>query len=72
MNQITYESIVLNTAWGMIDGMVNHEIFDKQDLCGTPLLVFKSDSHARLFVILLTDFLSPVSLNQHHRYIEST
>ena len=63
MNQIEYESVVLNTAWGMIDGMVNYEIFDKQDLCGTPLLVFESDTHARLFVILLTDFLSPVRLS---------
>lgn len=59
MNHIEYESTILNTAWGMIDGMVNHEIFDKQELCGTPIFVFKSDSHAKMFVNLLTDFLSP-------------
>lgn len=64
MNHIEYESTILNTAWGMIDGMVNHEIFDKQELRGTPILVFTSNIHAKMFVILLTDFLSPVKFDQ--------
>lgn len=64
MNHLEYEATILNTAWGMIDGMVNHNIFVKQELCGKSNLIFKSDIHARLFVILLTDFLSSVKFAQ--------
>lgn len=64
MNHLEYEATILNTAWGMIDGMVNHNIFVKQELCGKSNLIFKSDIHARLFVILLIDFLSSVKFAQ--------
>ena len=45
----------------MIDGMVNWSIFEKRDLVGPTTLFFRSDEHAKLYVILLTDFLSKVS-----------
>ena len=63
MNQVEQETVILNTAWGMIDGMVNWEMFRKQDLVGTPILLSKSIVHTEMFAILLTDFLSPTSAN---------
>ena len=65
MNHFEYEATILNTAWGMIDGMVNCEVFDiQEEHCGTRTLEFKSNIHAKMFVILLTDFLSPIKFAQ--------
>ncbi|MCY3627054.1 MAG: hypothetical protein OXG88_05385 [Gammaproteobacteria bacterium] len=56
MNQVEEESVILNTAWGMIDGMVNWMMFCDPDQ--SSVLQFQSPKHEELFVILLTDFLS--------------
>lgn len=58
MNEIERESIILNSAWKMIDGMVNWAMFSKNDLTKPTTLLFESTAHAKLFIILLTDFLS--------------
>lgn len=60
MNQIERESVILNSAWAMIDGMVNWSMFVRNDLVGQTTLLFQSRTHAKLFIILLTDFLSPI------------
>ena len=60
MNQIERESVILNSAWTMIDGMVNWSMFVRNDLVGKTTLLFQSRTHAKLFIILLTDFLSPI------------
>ena len=60
MNDIEQESIILNSAWTMIDEMVNWTMFPRTDLTGSTVLQFNSREHARLFIILLTDFLSHV------------
>lgn len=57
---IEQESIILNSAWEMIDGMVNWAMFVKNDRTGPTNLMFETRQHARLFVILLGDFLSQV------------
>ncbi|WP_298938533.1 hypothetical protein [uncultured Ruegeria sp.] len=56
------EVIVLNAAWGMIDDMVNHATFQISEgpRIDTNLLP-QSECTLRLFNILLTDFLSPLS-----------
>ena len=60
MNAVEREAIVLNTAWAMIDDMVNWGIFVKHDRRHETNLMFHDSPHRRLFVILLADFLSPV------------
>lgn len=60
MNEIERESIILNSAWGMIDEMVNWEMFVRNDREGPTSLMFETRHHARLFIILLGDFLSEV------------
>ena len=60
MNDIEQEAIILNSAWTMIDDMVNWTMFPDTDLTGPTVLRFNSREHARLFIILLTDFLSHV------------
>ena len=60
MNGIERESIILNSAWKMIDGMVNWAIFVKNDHAELTNLMFKSRQHSELFIILLGDFLSEV------------
>ena len=60
MNEIERESIILNCAWEMIDEMVNYLIFVKFDHSEPTNLLFKGDTQARLFVILLGDFLSEI------------
>ena len=60
MNDVEQEAIILNSAWSMIDDMVNWTMFPDTDLTGSTVLQFKSREHARLFIILLTDFLSHV------------
>ncbi|MCY4003846.1 MAG: hypothetical protein OXF33_09105 [Rhodospirillales bacterium] len=60
MNDIEREAIILNSAWKMIDGMVNWAMFVRTDLREPTNLMFQDDEHARMFVILLGDFLSQV------------
>ena len=60
VNDFEREAIILNLAWEMIDGMVNWEMFVKND-CDEPMnLVFENRQYSRLFVILLGDFLSEI------------
>ena len=61
MNDLEQEVIVLNTAWGMIDSMVNWSIFVRPPNLPPTNLMFESDENSRLFVILLGDFLSQVA-----------
>lgn len=58
MNDTECEAIILNSAWEMIDGMVNWAIFNKTDETELSNLWCKSGEHRQLFLILLTDFLS--------------
>jgi hypothetical protein len=60
MNDTEREAIILNSAWEMIDEMVNWAIFVKTDRLDPSNLMFQSSGHARLFVILLGDFLSEI------------
>src|SRR5216684_1983477 len=60
MNEIERESIILNSAWEMIDGMVNWAMFVKNDRTAPTNLMFETSQHRRLFIILLVDFLSEV------------
>ena len=60
MNDIEREAIILNSAWEMIDGMVNWAMFVKNDRVEATNLMFETRQHSRLFVILLGDFLSEV------------
>jgi hypothetical protein len=60
MNDIEREVIILNSAWEMIDSMVNWAIFAKIDHTGPTNLMFKTGQHSRLFAILLGDFLSEI------------
>lgn len=57
MNEIEQEAIILSAAWDMIDNMVNWAMIVKFD---EPLrtVQFETSQHARLFNVLLGDFLS--------------
>jgi len=61
MNDIEREAIILSAAWEMIDGMVNWAIFVKNDRTESTNLLFGNGQHARLFIILLGDFLSQIN-----------
>jgi hypothetical protein len=52
------EAIVLKAVWGMIDDMVNYGMFAKSEKTENTNLMFNTATHARLFNILLGDFLS--------------
>jgi hypothetical protein len=58
LNEVEQECIILNSVWGMIDRMVNWAMFVKQDRTVPTNMMFKTSAHARLFNILLGDFLS--------------
>lgn len=60
MNKIERESIILASAWEMIDGMVNWAMFVKNDRAEPTNLTFQTRQHSLLFIILLGDFLSEV------------
>ncbi len=60
MNEIERESIILNSAWEMIDGMVNWAMFVKNDRTEPTNLMFETSQHSQLFIILFGDFLSEV------------
>lgn len=61
ISKIDQELIILNTAWAMIDDMVNFSIFRKpdNDLLGISLSPRTAET-LRLFNIVVTDFLSPL------------
>ena len=58
MNDTEQECIVLNSAWEMIDGMVNWAMFVRNDRTDPTNLTFETSQHSRLFIVLLGDFLS--------------
>ncbi|MEP6785571.1 MAG: hypothetical protein ABI898_07495, partial [Sphingomonadales bacterium] len=58
MNESEREAIILNSAWEMIDGLVNWAIFEKTEKIELSNLWIKSSEHRQLFLILLADFLS--------------
>ena len=60
MNEIEREAIILNSAWQMIDGMVNWAMFVRVNLDKPTNLMFQDRAHQKIFVILLRDFLSQV------------
>ena len=60
MNVIEREAIILNSAWKMINGMVNWSMFAKTDLKRPTNLMFEDVEHQKVFIILLRDFLSQV------------
>jgi hypothetical protein len=60
MNDTEREVIILNSAWEMIDGMVNWAMFVKNDHTELTHLMFESRQHSLLFAILLGDFLSDI------------
>lgn len=63
MNEIEREVIILNSAWKMIDGMVNWSMFVSRNLQSPTNLLFQDEERGRLFIILLRDFLSPIHAN---------
>ena len=60
MNDIERESIILNTAWQVIDAMVNRSMFVGFRENGPTTLLPETREHAMLFVVLLRDFLSEI------------
>ncbi|MGO8184126.1 hypothetical protein [Rhizobium leguminosarum] len=58
MNDHEREAIILDSAWEMINGMVNWGMFERNDLDRPTNLMFQTAEHARLFNILLGDFLN--------------
>lgn len=60
MNDIERETIILNSAWKMIDGMANWTMFVQVDLHEPTNLMFRDREHAKIFVIQLGDFLAQV------------
>ncbi|CAN7262230.1 hypothetical protein [Mesorhizobium caraganae] len=60
MNDTEREAIILKSAWEMIDDMVNWAVFMKIERADPSNLMFQTSGHARLFIILLGDFLSEI------------
>ena len=60
MKDIEREAIILNSAWKMIDDIVNWGMFMKTEQIELTNLMFKNSSQSRLFIILLGDFLSEI------------
>ncbi|MGO7266138.1 hypothetical protein [Rhizobium johnstonii] len=60
MNDVEREVVILNSAWEMINGMVNWAMFVKHDITEPTNMMFETSAHRQLFIILLADFLSEV------------
>jgi hypothetical protein len=60
VNDIEREAIILNSAWKMIDGMVNWSMFVKNDSAEPIRLIFRDNLCSQLFIIFLGDFLSQI------------
>jgi len=63
-NKVEQEVILLNAVWKMIGGMVNYQLFVKGHGTEDVTLTFNTNVHARLFTILLVDFLSRPQANR--------
>ena len=50
------EAIILNAMWGMIDDMVNYEMFVKTERTTDVVLMFSTTTHMRVFNVLLVRF----------------
>jgi len=59
-NPTEQESIILNTAWQMIDDMVNRSVFVGFQTDEPTTLLPQTREHALLFVVLLRDFPSEI------------
>jgi hypothetical protein len=57
-NETEQEAIILNAMWGMINDMVNYQMFVKTEHTTDVVLLFSTSTHMRLFNVLLVDFLS--------------
>jgi len=60
INDLEREAVILNPAWSMIDEMVNWAMFVAVERTEPTNLMFQTRQCARLFLILLGDFLSDV------------
>jgi hypothetical protein len=60
-SDIEHEVIVLYAIWDMIDGMVNFSMFETLHKTVDTNVMFTTSTHAQLFNVLLTDFLSAPS-----------
>ncbi len=60
LNTLEREAIILNSAYEMINEMVNWAIFTKHDRTDQVVMMFNTRQDRRLFIILLGDFLSIV------------
>ncbi|MGO7015414.1 hypothetical protein [Rhizobium leguminosarum] len=60
MNDVEREAVILNSAWEMINGMVNWSLFVKHADTSPTNMMFETSAHRRLFIILLADFLSEI------------
>ena len=60
MNDTEREVIILNSAWEMIDEMVNWATFVKNECTEPTNLLFTNRAFSRLFIIFLGDFLSEI------------
>jgi hypothetical protein len=60
MNDTEREVIILNSAWEMIDEMVNWAMFVKNECTEPTHLLLTNRAFSRLFIIFLGDFLSEV------------
>lgn len=58
LSPVEQEAIILAAVYGLIEGMVNHELVEPCDPNGPTMLWFRSSSHKRLFSILFGDFLA--------------
>ena len=65
MNATEQEAIILNSAWKMIDKMVNYSFFEFIDPSKQTNLLFQAREHQMLFIILLGDFLSQVRADRN-------
>lgn len=57
-NELEQEVIILEAVWGMIDDMVNREMFVLGERASDTNLLPSTGTHQRLFNVLLVDFLS--------------
>ncbi|MBI3444493.1 MAG: hypothetical protein HY055_03835 [Magnetospirillum sp.] len=57
-NNLEQEVIILEAVWGMIDDMVNREMFVLGERTSDTNLLPTTSTHQRLFNVLLVDFLS--------------
>ncbi len=57
-NETEQECVALHAIWGMIDDLVNYDMFVGATTPEEAELRFKTSAHRRLFNILLGDFLS--------------